>query len=221
MVSAPSKLSYFNPVSSEHHAYEDSKKLSGGKKAIIWVASVIAGLVGLGFGGVATFRTLVGRCSVGAVSQTKVTASGIENVSRQGLIKTENLDILKQGAKKDAKRLAMELKKSLAAIDNLKTSEKRTFNNMMIALDAYSESGDIFESIGIHNNKGDYEVSASGSIFGSVTDPKLSFQKKILKFEQSKKKSETALAVVGREIIIFSSKVFQLATEGEVIEDVV
>lgn len=224
MVSAPSRLSYFNPLSTEHHALKNSRKLSGEKQVFIWAISVIAATLGLGVGGVAAFRTLVNRCTENTDFQAKVTGPGVKNVSGRDLAKTilvleSNPDKLKQEAKAEAKKLVIKLKNSLLKVEKLSTAEKRTFNNMILALTAYSKSGDLYEPIEI-NHKGSYKESATCSIFGEALDNKLGFQKALMKLEQSKEPRKVALASVGRELIAFSGKVFKLPIEGEVIEDV-
>lgn len=65
-------LSYFNPFSNEHHALEDSKKLSDGQHALVWLASILLGSVTLGIGGVALFRALVGRATAEPTKKEEV-----------------------------------------------------------------------------------------------------------------------------------------------------
>lgn len=59
----PSELSYFNPLSNDHHAYQQSLALSQPKQIFVWAVSIIVGLCTLGVGGVALFRVLNERFS--------------------------------------------------------------------------------------------------------------------------------------------------------------
>lgn len=59
--------SYFNPISKEHHAFDNFKNLSGGKKfltVVLTALAAIASLPILGLGGVATFRALTNQFTI-------------------------------------------------------------------------------------------------------------------------------------------------------------
>lgn len=83
----PSITSYFNPASSEHHAFSDSKKLSTEKPALItliWAASIFVGIFTFGFGGLVTFRSLVGSVSTDhPKKQSKKTTEKATNLADQ------------------------------------------------------------------------------------------------------------------------------------------
>ena len=54
-------IDYFNPFSSQFHALDEFKNLSGGQKILTIALTALVSLVSFGFGGVAVFRALVNR----------------------------------------------------------------------------------------------------------------------------------------------------------------
>lgn len=81
--SMPSTVSYFNPLSQEHHAYRESLGLSQPKQALLWAVSILAGLLSLGVGGVAVFRLLSERFSKEMPS--KQDPNFTDNIHKTGL----------------------------------------------------------------------------------------------------------------------------------------
>lgn len=76
------RLDLFNPFSNQYHACQDFKKLTGCQKFGIIVATFFTSIFGLGFGGVATFRKLVGRCKK-IEAQHDSTTKKINNIQKQ------------------------------------------------------------------------------------------------------------------------------------------
>ena len=124
-------ISYFNPLSNQHHALQDFQSLDTGKKILVGFATLGATLISLpilGLGGVATFRALVNEWKAKDLTRDEYRADANPRLT-QTLEKTDDyVQVMQKFLKKE--------NLSLTPFSNLPSQEDLFFDTMANSSDS-------------------------------------------------------------------------------------